>query len=48
MCTSSSGPVRLESTGRAWSMQDVFGVVHKVASSLYTVIIYGESGTGRS
>jgi two-component system response regulator PilR (NtrC family) len=29
------------------SMQDVFRLVHKVASSNTTVIIYGESGTGK-
>jgi len=39
---------RLENiVGAHGSMQDVFRVVHKVASSLSTVLIYGESGTGK-
>jgi DNA-binding NtrC family response regulator len=39
---------RLENiVGAHGSMQDVFRVVHKVASSASTVFIYGESGTGK-
>jgi two-component system, NtrC family, response regulator PilR len=39
---------RLENiVGSHGSMQDVFRVVHKVASSNSTVLIYGESGTGK-
>jgi transcriptional regulator with PAS, ATPase and Fis domain len=39
---------RLENiVGAHGSMQDVFRVVHKVASSFSTVLIYGESGTGK-
>src|SRR5262249_9396012 len=39
---------RLENiVGAHGSMQDVFRVVHKVASSNSTVLIYGESGTGK-
>jgi len=33
--------------GAHGSMQDVFRVVHKVASSTSTVLVYGESGTGK-
>jgi DNA-binding NtrC family response regulator len=33
--------------GAHGSMQDVFRIVHKVASSTSTVLIYGESGTGK-
>jgi DNA-binding NtrC family response regulator len=39
---------RLENiVGAHGSMQDVFRIVHKVASSTSTVLIYGESGTGK-
>jgi DNA-binding NtrC family response regulator len=39
---------RLENiVGAHGTMQDVFRVVHKVASSNSTVLIYGESGTGK-
>jgi DNA-binding NtrC family response regulator len=33
--------------GAHGSMEDVFRIVHKVASSASTVLIYGESGTGK-
>jgi DNA-binding NtrC family response regulator len=33
--------------GSHGSMQDVFRIVHKVATSTSTVLIYGESGTGK-